>query len=302
MTRAMIMKGYGPPDVLVAGEVEVGEPGPGQIRVAVRCAGVGPTDLEVRAGYLQAVYPLGPGAVLGFEAAGVVEAAGAGVDDVRPGDAVAVLLPELGAYAEQVLATYWVRKPESVSWADAAACPASAEAAVRVLDQLGLAAGETLLLLGGAGSVGTIATQLAGARGAAVIAAVRPDDFAVVEKLGATPVAYGDGLADRVRAETDRVDAVMDAAGRGGLPDGLQLAGGPQRVITLSDPHAADLGVRLSSPVPDRIRPGLEAVMPMLASGALALRHRITAPLGDAAHIHRRLESRDIRDKVVLTI
>src|SRR5690349_23756403 len=73
MVRAMIMKGYGPPDVLVTGEVEVGEPGPGQIRVAVKCAGVGPTDLEVRAGHLQAVYPLDPGAVLGFEASGVVE-------------------------------------------------------------------------------------------------------------------------------------------------------------------------------------------------------------------------------------
>ena len=165
MAKAMVMKGYGPPDVLVAGEVEVGEPGPGQIRVAVRCAGVGPTDLEVRAGYLQAVYPLGPGAVLGFEASGVVEAAGAGVDDVQPGDPVAVFLPGLGGYAEQVLAAYWVRKPESVSWADAAAFPASAEAAARVLDQLGLTAGETLLLLGGAGSVGTIATQLAIARG-----------------------------------------------------------------------------------------------------------------------------------------
>jgi len=302
MAKAMVLKGYGPPDVLVAGEVEVGEPGPGQIRVAVKCAGVGPTDLEVRAGYLQAVYPLDPGAVLGFEASGVVEAAGAGVEDVQPGDPVAVFLPGLGGYAEQVLATYWVRKPGSVSWADAAAFPASAEAAARVLDQLGLAAGETLLLLGGAGSVGTIATQLALARGASVIAAVRPGDFATVEKLGAIPVAYGDGLAGRVRVDADRVDAVMDAAGRGGLPDALQLAGGPQRVITLSDPHAVDLGVRLSEPVPERIRPELEAVIPMLASGALALRPRITAPLGDVAQIHRRLESGDIHEKVVLTI
>jgi NADPH:quinone reductase-like Zn-dependent oxidoreductase len=171
-----------------------------------------------------------------------------------------------------------------------------------VLDQLGLAAGETLLLLGGAGSVGTLAVQLAVARGASVIAAVRPDDFGAVEKLGAVPVAYGDGLACRVRAAAGRVDAVMDAAGRGGLQEAVELAGGPQRVITLSDPHAADVGVRLSGPVPDRIRPELEAVMPMLASGALALRPRITAPLGDAAQVHRRLESGDIREKVVLTI
>jgi hypothetical protein len=93
----------------------------------------------------------------------------------------------------------------------------------------------------------------------------------------------------------------MDAAGRG-LQDALALAGGPERVITLSDPHAADVGVRLSGPVPDRIRPELEAVMPILASGALALRPQVTAPLGDVAQIHHRLESGDIHEKVVLTI
>src|ERR1700753_641134 len=151
MTKAILLERYGPPDVLKLGETAVGEPGAGQIRVAVRYAGVGPTDLAIRAGHLAAVFPAGPGAVLGFEAAGVVERAGTGVTDVAAGDEVAVFLPGLGGYAELVVADHWVRKPASVSWTDAAALPASGEAAVRVLDQLAVRDGETMLLLGAAG-------------------------------------------------------------------------------------------------------------------------------------------------------
>jgi NADPH:quinone reductase-like Zn-dependent oxidoreductase len=167
MTRAILLDDYGSPDVLRLGEVEVGSPGPGQIRVTVRYAGVGPTDLAIRAGHLRAVFPAGPGAVLGFEAAGVVESVGSGVVDVAAGDEVAVFLPRLGGYADLVVADFWVHKPTSVTWTDAAALPASGEAAVRVLDQLTVVEGETVLLLGGAGAVGTVAIQLAVSRGAA---------------------------------------------------------------------------------------------------------------------------------------
>src|SRR3954467_3955968 len=107
--RAAVMSGYGGPDVLGLSEVEVPEPGPGQIRLAVRFAGVGPTDLAIRAGHLQHVFTLADPAILGFEAAGVVDAVGAGVHDVTPGDEVAALLPGLGGYAEYVVASYWVR-------------------------------------------------------------------------------------------------------------------------------------------------------------------------------------------------
>src|SRR3954449_10656733 len=131
--RAAVMSGYGGPDVLGLSEVEVPEPGRGQIRVAVRFAGVGPTDLAIRAGHLHHVFKLADPAILGFEAAGVVDAVGAGVRDTAPGDEVAVSLPGLGGYAEYVVASFWVRKPASVSWEEAAALPASGEAAVRSL-------------------------------------------------------------------------------------------------------------------------------------------------------------------------
>ena len=99
------MTGYGSPDVLAWSEVALPEPGPGQIRIRVQAAGVGPTDLKIRRGDLRAVFPLPAVPVLGFEAAGVVDALGAGVTGVAVGDAVAANLPALGGYGEYALAS-----------------------------------------------------------------------------------------------------------------------------------------------------------------------------------------------------
>ena len=301
MATAMVMSGWGPPEVLVPGVVEVGAPGAGQIRVDVRFAGVGPTDLAIRAGHLKGAFGSVPGSVLGFEAAGRVVAVGAGVSDVGPGDDVAVFLPELGGYSTQVLARHWVRRPDGVSEQAAAALPASGEAAVRVLDETQVGAGETLLIVGAAGSVGLLATQLAVTRGAHVLAAVRATDFAMIEALGATPVAYGPALASAVLAHVSAVDAVIDAAGAGVLPTAVELAGGPGRVVTLSDPHAADFGVRLSEPDGARVADRLAAVMALLDEGRLQLRAHAVYPLAEVAAVHRGLESGELRTKVLLT-
>ena len=140
MTNAVVMTGYGPPEVLKWAAVPLPEPGQGQIRIKVRAAGISPTDLALRAGYLKA-WPLPPDAVLGFEAAGTVDAVGPGVTGTSAGDAVTALLFGLGGYAEYAVASIWARKPESVSWLNAAALPSSAEAAVGVLRQLHVASG-----------------------------------------------------------------------------------------------------------------------------------------------------------------
>ena len=97
MPKASVLTGYGPPDVFVWKETEMPQPGAGQVRIRVRAAGVGPTDAKIRRGDLQAVFPLPPEAVLGFEAAGVVDALGPSVTGVKEGDEVAVLLAGLGA-------------------------------------------------------------------------------------------------------------------------------------------------------------------------------------------------------------
>jgi len=300
MPNAIVMTGYGPPEVLKWAAVPLPEPGEGQVRIKVRAAGISPTDLALRAGYLKDI-PLPPDAVLGFEAAGTVEAAGPGVSGTSAGDAVTALLFGLGGYAEYAVTSIWAPKPDTVSWTDAAALPSSAEAAVGVLRQLNVQRGETLLLFGGGGSVGIIATQLAVARGVTVISAVGEHDEALARELGATPVRYGVGVADRVRA-VGAVDAVFDATGRGVLADAVALAGGPERVITLSDPAAADFGVTLSQPTPGRAPGALDETIALLAEGRLRLRAHQSMPMQQAADAHRQLESGTVHERIILTL
>jgi NADPH:quinone reductase-like Zn-dependent oxidoreductase len=301
MPNAIVMTGYGPPEVLKWAGVPLSEPRQGQIRIKVRAAGISPTDLALRAGYLKDAIPLPPDAVLGFEAAGTVDAVGPGVTGTSVGDGVTALLFSLGGYAEYAVASIWTRKPDTVSWVDAAALPSSAEAAAGVLRQLNVKRGETLLLFGGGGSVGIIATQLAVARGVKVISAVGERDETLARALGATPVLYGAGVADRVRA-LGAVDAVFDAAGNGVLADAIALAGGPKRVITLADPAAADFGVTLSEPTADRAPGALDETIALLADGRLRLRAHKSVPMQQAAEAHRQLESGNVHERIILTV
>ena len=301
MPNAIVMTGYGPPEVLRWAAVPLAEPGQGQIRIKVKAAGVSPTDLALRAGYLKDSIPLPPDVVLGFEAAGVVDAIGPGVTGASAGDGVTAMLFGLGGYAEYALASSWARKPDAVSWADAAALPSSADAAVGVLRELNVKRGETLLLFGGGGSVGIIATQLAVAQGVTVISVVGQHDEELARELGATPVRYGAGLTDRVRA-LGSVDAAFDAAGQGVLADAIALAGGPERVVTLSDPAAPGFGVALSQPSPDRAPGALEQTVPLLADGRLRLRAHRSVPMQQAAEAHRQLESGNARERIILTL
>jgi len=161
--------------------------------------------------------------------------------------------------------------------------------------------GETVLILGAGGSVGIIATQLALRQGVKVIGAVGVRDVALIRGLGATPVRYGSNLLSNVREVIDRVDATFDAAGKGGLQDAITLTGGSERVITLADERAGELGVRLSVPTPDRAPDGVEIGMQLLASGELRLRSQQSLPMSAAAEAHRVLEEAQVHDKMLLT-
>ena len=300
MPSACVLTEYGAPDVLEWRDVPLPEPSEGQIRIKTRVSGVGPTDLKIRRGDLNGVFPLPEPAVLGFETAGTVDAVGRGVTGVAVGDGVAAWLPSLGGYGEYALAAAWTPKPPQVSWNDAGALPTSVEAAVGVLRQLDVAEGETLLILGAAGSVGIIATQLAIRQGLKVVGAVGARDVALTKELGATPVPYGNDLVSNVLAVADRVDATFDAAGRGGLEGAITLTGGSERVITLADERAAELGVRLSAATPDRAPDAVEIGMQLLASGELRLRSQQTIPISRAADAHRLLEENHVHHKLLL--
>ncbi|GAA0415717.1 NADP-dependent oxidoreductase [Leifsonia naganoensis] len=301
MSHAVVLTGFGGPEVLQWREVETPSAGPGEILVRVKAAGVGPTDLTIRAGHLANVFPQGPGSVLGFEAAGVVEQFGADLDGVAVGDEVAVYLPDQGGYGELVAASVWHAKPAEVSWQEAAALPASAEAALGVLRQVRAAEGDTLVVLGAAGSVGVIAVQLARAWGVRVVGAASSRDEELITSFGAEFVPYGEGVFDRVSAVTERVDAVVDVAGHGGLPEAVRATGDPSRVVTLADhAGAAATGATMSNPSPDRAPDALAVTLPMLADGSLRLKRNRSVPFADAAEAHRLLESGETRDKIVL--
>jgi NADPH:quinone reductase-like Zn-dependent oxidoreductase len=173
------------------------------------------------------------------------------------------------------------------------------EAAFRTLGHLGVQAGERLLIQGAAGSVGTVATQLAVARGVTVVGVAGPGDLDVVRGRGAIAVPYGDGLVSRVRELFhDGVDAVLDTSGAGVLAESVELAGGPSRVITIADESSGQYGVRFTGPDPaDRDR---SALGKLVGDKQLELPIWRTYPLSSASQAHRDLEEHLNRGKIVL--
>ena len=123
MPKAVVLTQYGPPEVLVWSDVSMPEPGPGQVRIRIKAAGVSPTDPKIRRGDLAAVWRLPANAVLGFEMAGVVDALGSSVSGVKEGDEVASFQLGLGGYGEYALASSWTLKPANVTWSDAPRYP-----------------------------------------------------------------------------------------------------------------------------------------------------------------------------------
>ncbi|MCL7380925.1 NADP-dependent oxidoreductase [Streptomyces sp. 35G-GA-8] len=305
--QAIVFEEFGGPDVLHIKEITEPHAGPGEIRVAVKAAGVNPMDYKIRHGWMEQAFATPLPAVPGLEIAGVVDEVGAGVTDVAVGDDV-LGWSATGAYAQYALAATAVPKPASLGWAEAAAIPVAGETAARVLDELALRDGETLLLHGAAGAVGSMAAQLATARGAIVIGTASPANHEYVRSLGAIPVTYGDGLVERVRSVAPQgVDAVFDTAGKGALPDSIELRGGTtDRIVTIADPAAAELGVAFSSggpgsSTPEKKRAGLAENARLAAEGALRLRIAGTFPLAEAAQAQQTSENGHANGKLVLT-
>ncbi|GAA4959263.1 NADP-dependent oxidoreductase [Actinoplanes utahensis] len=294
--EAIVFDRFGGPEVLHVAQAEVPRPGPGQIRLRVRSAGVNPVDYKIRSGWLEQVFPTTFPRILGWEASGVVDAVGADVTGLAAGDEV-FGFTDTGAYAEYALATVVARKPAGLGWDEAAALPVAGETAQRVLDLLAVGAGDTLLLHGASGGVGGVAVQLAVARGATVVGTASPANHDHLRSLGAVPVAYGDGLADRVRAVAPRgVGAVFDAAGQGALPVSVELRGGTDRIVTIADGVAArELGVPFSADGP-RTAEGLAE----LASAGLRITVAQTFPLADAGKAHEQLAGGHTRGKILL--
>ncbi|MGW4898419.1 NADP-dependent oxidoreductase, partial [Kitasatospora sp. NPDC004240] len=235
----------------------------------------------------------------GLDAAGVVDAvgegAGAAVGDEVLGATVG------GGYAEYALLERPTAKPGALSWEAAASLVTVGRTAHRVLGQLGVRAGQTLLVQGAAGSVGVLAVQLAAARGITVIGTVAERDLERVTGLGATAVRYGDGWAERVTAAAPGgVNFVFDASGAGVLADSVALTGDAGKVITIADMSAAQHGVRFSAGTGEQGEDALPDLVRLAADGRLTVPVWRTYPLAEAAQAHADLEAHRNRGKAVL--
>ncbi|MFB4268353.1 NADP-dependent oxidoreductase [Nonomuraea sp. GTA35] len=299
--KAIVFDRFGGPEVLHEADIDVPQPGPGQVRVRVKAAGLNAVDGKIRSGMLEAVYPTTFPAVPGGELAGVVDALGEGVEDVQVGDEV-LGWSDTGSYAEYALATIVAPKPAALGWQHAAALPVAGETAERVLKLLGVAAGETVLMHGAAGAVGTLAVQLATARGARVIGTAGPGNQEYLASLGATATVYGEGLVERVRAlAPDGVDAVFDLAGKGALEDSITLRGGTDRIVTIADFRAQQLGITFANGPQEASSGRLAALAQDAATGKVVT--TVTAyPLGQAATAQQVSDAGHVRGKLVLTV
>src|SRR3954469_23456200 len=300
MMKAVRFSRFGGPEVLEIVELPDPHPGPSQIRIAVRAAGISLSDWKKRKGLMDPELPQ----TVGYEAAGVVDELGAGVTDVAVGDRVFGVCPDGAAQAELAVLAFYAAIPPSLHFAAAAALPAAIETAARALDQVGVKSGSTLLINGASGSVGSAAVQFAVARGARVIGTAGPANQDYLRSLGAEPVAYGEGLLDRVRAlAPDGVDAALDVAGSGVLPELIELAGGPEHVVTIADfGGAREHGVRFSSGDAGRAVHAIAEIGALIESGRFSLPVAKTFPLTEIAEAHRAGEDGRVRGKLVLVV
>ena len=304
MYRAIAFTEYGEPEVLHPIELEVPEPGAGRVRLTVRAASVNPWDWKVRSGATRSFAPVTFPHVPGIDVAGVVDAVGDGVTGLAVGDEVFGKATG-GSYAEVALARAdaVTTKPAGLSWELAAALPTVASTARHALQELRVTSGETLLVDGATGGVGTVVVQFARRLGNTVLGTAGPANQDHLRELGAVPLVYGDGLAERVRAAAPQgVDAALDVAGKGALPVLVELAGGPGRVVTLADPKAGELGVTfLGGEVAD-LPSVLAQAGALAATGALTLPIAQVFPLAEAAAAHRASQSGHTRGKLVLVV
>ncbi|ASF09107.1 putative oxidoreductase [Nocardia brasiliensis NBRC 14402] len=315
--QALQFDWFGSPDAIVLRDVPQPEPGPGQIRIAVRACGLTPADWHLVDGLFADQLPPPPRG-LGLEVAGTVDTLGAGVTGVRIGDRVfgpATFDGPTAGAAEYALMPAWAHIPDNVTTEQAAALPMAAETAWRALDDLGVQPGELLLVHGAGSTVGEAAVRFARHRGIRVIATAGPTRAAALDEIGAQVTAYGAGMADRVRTLAGgHVDRALDTAPTGGridradqpspaggaLPTLIELTGDPDRVLTVSDfAAAAELGVRITTEIRyDR----MDEFARLAGDGILSVPIARTYPLSqiqDAAELSR---SRHPGGKLVLIL
>jgi NADPH:quinone reductase-like Zn-dependent oxidoreductase len=303
--RAVRFDEYGDIDVLNVVEVERPVPGPGQVLVGVKAAGINPGEAAIRRGLMHerwpATFPSGEGSDL----AGVVEEVGAEVDAFSVGDEVLGWTDQRASHAELVVvaADQLIPKPPGVPWEAAGALFVAGTTAYAAVRAVGAGSGDTVVVSGAAGGVGSLTVQLARLAGATVIGLAGESNHQWLLEHGAIPVAYGDGVVGRIREVTDdHVDALIDTFGGGYVAMAIEELGvAPERVDTIIDWAAAEqYGVKVEGTAAAADTEVLSELVGLVDRGELEVPIARVYPLEQVRDAYRELERRHTRGKIVL--
>ncbi|MER6227222.1 NADP-dependent oxidoreductase [Streptomyces sp. 900105755] len=289
---------FGGPDVLHLIDAEDPHAGPGRIRIAVRAAGVNPVDWRLREGQVLGAHPIELPAGVGLDAAGVVDEVGEGVEGVEVGDRV--FGEGASTYAEFAVLSAWARMPDGLTFEEAAGYPSVVETALRIIREVGVRSGQTLLVSGASGGVGSAVLQIARDRGITTIGTAGAANQDYLRSLGALATTYGEGWTERVR-QLGHVDAALDLAGSGVIRELVELTGDPQKVISIADLGAPELGVRFSG-VAGSVPEALAEAVGLISRGKLHIPVEKSYPLAEAAAAHTDSQAGHTRGRRVLVI
>lgn len=299
--KAVQFSQYGGPEVVQVVDVDEPHAGPGQVRIAVRAAGVNPSDWKRRDGqyrdFEDVKFPSG----FGVEASGVVDEVGPGLSNVSVGDAVF-------GFGENTMAQYavlkhWTHKPDDLSFEVAGGLPVIVDTATRALDEVGVKSGQTLLVSGAAGGIGSAVIQLARRRRLTVIGTARMQKHDYLRELGAIPTTYGLGLAERVRElAPEGVDAALDLAGSGIIPELIAIVGDPSHVLSVADFSAEKYGAKFSHGPPKNPERIFADVARLCSEGIFRLRVDQTFPLDRTAEAQEVSAEGRVTGKLIISI
>ncbi|MEE1672087.1 NADP-dependent oxidoreductase (plasmid) [Streptomyces sp. WAC07094] len=296
--KKVIFADFGGPDVLRLIDAEEPHAGPGQVRIAVRAAGVNPVDWRIREGQVLGAHPIELPSGVGLDASGVVDEVGEGVEGVAVGDRV--FGEGSSTYAEFAVLSAWARTPEGLTFEEAAGYPSVVETALRIIREAGVQAGQTLLVSGASGGVGSAVLQIARDRGITVIGTAGAANQDYLRSLGAVATTYGEGWVARVR-ELGHVDAALDLAGSGVIRELVELTGDAQKVISIADLEAPEFGVRFSG-VAGSVPEALAEAVGLISRGKLHIPIEKSYTLAEAAAAHIDSQAGHTRGRRVLVV
>ncbi|MGY6652858.1 NADP-dependent oxidoreductase [Amycolatopsis sp. TRM77291] len=296
--KKVIFTEFGGPEVLQLVDAEDPHAGPGQVRIAVRAAGVNPVDWRIREGQVLGAHPTVLPSGVGLDAAGIVDEVGEGVVGVDVGDFV--FGEGANTYAEFAVLTAWAVMPDGLTFEEAAGYPSVVETALRLIREVGARPGEKLLVSGASGGVGSAVLQIARERGIEVIGTASAANQDYLRGLGALATTYGEGWVERVR-RFGRVDAALDLAGSGVIAELVELTGDPGKVVSIADLGAPEFGVRFSG-VAGSVPDALAEAVDLIARGKLHIPVEKAYPLADAAVAHADSRAGHTRGRRVIVV